>query len=189
MFPLGFSTAGSSRVGMFLGKYQPNHAQAASKYSLFFAGLLSLTMSFILFLTPHTLFPSLFTSDPNVILQTSYTIPLLAFYVFADGLQIGLQGTIKGCGKQFIMAPIVIFSYWVIGVPLSYFYTFTKNNGIMECDASSLCGIRGLIFGLLTGTWLHMLLLLFVVTYTIDWRQEAVFAEERISLKEFEQGG
>ena len=183
MFPTGFSTSGSSRVGLFLGRNQPTRAKLASNVSLSLASLLSFTMGSILFLTPHTTFPSLFTSDLNVILQTSYTIPLLAFYVFADGLQCALQGTIKGCGKQYIVAPIVVFSYWVIGVPLAYYKAFIVNDGAMDCDhAISLCGVRGLIFGLLTGTWVHMLLLLFVVLFTIDWWEEAVLAGARMSL-------
>ena len=187
MFPMGFGTAASARVGMFLGRNQPSQACLASKISIFFAGLLSFTAGIILYFTSHTLFPSLFTSDQNVILQTSFTIPFLSFYVFADGLQTGFQGIIKGCGKQYIVAPIVIFSYWVIGVPLSYYNTFIRNDGGMNCDASSLCGVRGLIFGLLTGTWIHMLLLFAVYLFGIDWSKEALLAEGRMSIAKEEQ--
>ena len=187
MFPLGFSTAGCSRIGLFLGRNLPNQARIASRFSLLLAGSLGLTCGLILYFTPHTTFPSFFTSDENVILQTSYTIELLAFYVFADGLQIGLQGTIKGCGKQFIMAPIVLFSYWVVGVPLAYYNVFVRNRGILECNAMSLCGVRGLIFGLLTGTWIHVLLLLIVVSLIINWRVEASLAEARMTLKEYKR--
>lgn len=100
-----------------------------------------------------------------------------------DGLQIGLQGTIKGVGKQFIVAPIVVFSYWIVGVPLAYYNTFVKNGGIMECGVVSLCGVRGLVFGILTGTYAHMILLFIVVVFSIDWRKEATKAEARMSMK------
>jgi MATE family multidrug resistance protein len=83
MFPMGFSTAGSSRVGFFLGRNQPNQARLASKLSIWSSGLASVVLGSILLFTPHTMIPSLFTSDENVLLQTSYTIPLLAFYVVA----------------------------------------------------------------------------------------------------------
>ncbi len=173
---------------MFLGRNQPKRAHLASNVSLSCAGFVSLTMGMILFFTPHTFFPSFFTSDENVILQTSYTITFLAFYVFADGLQVGLQGTIKACGKQYLMAPIVIFSYWVVGVPVSYFNTFVKNDGVMDCTDGSICGVRGLIFGLLTGTWIHMLLLAAVVALTIDWNTEALLAQNRMTINSEEEG-
>ena len=181
MFPVGFNTAASARVAMFLGKNKPADAYFASKISLFFAGLLSFTIGNILFFTPHTTFPSLFTSDHEVVSQTSYTIPFLAFYVFADGLQCCLQGIIIGCGKQFVMAPVVLLSYWVVGVPLGYYNAFMKNDGVLECDAMSLCGVRGLVFGLLTGTWIHMLLFMTVFVLAINWKKEAELAQARMT--------
>lgn len=144
IFPIGFSTALTARVGMFLGRNEPCEAECSAWMGLLYASMSSVLISLILFLTPHTTFPSLFTSDEDVLLQCSHTIPFLAFYVVADGIQCGLSGAIKGCGKQCIMAPIVLFSYWVVGVPVSYYCTFVKNNGRMECGSKHFCGIRGL---------------------------------------------
>lgn len=182
IFPLGFSTASSSRVAMFLGKNQPSQAKYSARMGLFYASLNSSLVALILFFTRHTIFPSLFASDDEVLLQCSYTIPFLAFYVFADGIQCGLQGAIKGCGKQYIMAPIVLFSYWTVGVPLSYYFTFMKNKGNMECGLKDLCGVRGLVFGLLSGTWMHMILTLGVFVFSIDWSREAQLAQQRLAV-------
>ncbi len=185
MFPGGFNRAVSARVGMFLGENKPSEAYFASKISLFCAGLLSFTIGNILFFTPHTTFPSLFTSDHDVVLQTSYTIPFLSFYVFADGVQVCLQGTIIGTGKQMVMAPVVLFSYWIVGVPFSYYNTFVRNDdGFMECRAIELCGVRGLVAGLLLGTWIHMLLFMGVFIYAINWKKEASLALKRMTQNE-----
>jgi hypothetical protein len=50
------------------------------------------------------------------------------------------------------------------------------------CDDSFFCGVRGLVTGLTAATWVHMLLLAFVVTCTIDWEVEAEKAQDRLSL-------
>lgn len=181
MFPAGVNRAASARVAMFLGKNNASDAYHASKISLVYAGLLSFVLGNLLFFTPHSTIPSLFTSDYDVVQQTSYTIPFLSFYVFADGLQYALQGIIIGCGKQFIIAPIVIFSYWTVGVPMSYFNSFIRNHGVSRCRlAIDLCGVRGLVFGLTTGTWLHMLLSMGVFLFGIDWKKETELAQGRM---------
>lgn len=181
MFPRGFNIAVSARVGKFLGENKPSDAYFASKVSLLCAGLLSFTIGCILFSMPHTEFPSLFTSDHDVVLESSYTIPFLSVYVFIDGLQICLQGIIIGCGKQFVMAPVVLFSYWVIGVPVSYYNTFVRNDGFMECTAMELCGVRGLVSGLLLGTCIHLLLFIGIYVFSINWKKEANLALARMT--------
>jgi Na+-driven multidrug efflux pump len=97
---------------------------------------------------PHTFLPSLFAPDEeDLILETSRTIPLLATYVFADGVQTALNGVIRGCGRQIIIVPIVVVSYWVIAVPLAYYLAFIVHGGEMECDEGYFCGDVGLVGG------------------------------------------
>ena len=96
MFPLASSISGSARVGKFLGSNEPERASMAAKVSVYSAMLVSGSIGCILYIVPHGFFPSLFTSDSAVVTETSRTLPLLAFYVFADGLQVALNGIIKG---------------------------------------------------------------------------------------------
>lgn len=119
-----------------------------------------------------------------VILETSRTMPLLAVYVFADGIQVALNGIIKGCGRQWITVPIVVVAYWMIGVPLAYYIAFVRNHGEMVCDSDTpshyFCGDVGLVAGMTIGTWVHMLLLAIVVGLSTDWNKEAQKARERV---------
>ena len=182
MFPIGISVAGSTRIGTMLGRNNPEGARLASKVSIAGAAILSSIMGCILFFSPHHLFPGFFSPDERVIAETSQTIPLLALYVFADGLQVALNGIIKGCGRQSIVMPIVIVAYWIVGVPLAYYNSFIKYNGLM-CDNSYFCGIVGLVGGMTIGTWVHFLLLAITVLFAIDWKREAKKAQERMSLE------
>jgi Na+-driven multidrug efflux pump len=125
----------------------------------------------------HSVFPSIFLPDDEVILEASCTIPFLAIYVFADGIQVALNGIIKCCGQQCIAMPVVEIAYWVIGVPLAHYNAFVLHNGEKFCKGY-LCGIPGLVFGMTTGTWVHMLLLLCIVICTTNWSVQALRAKE-----------
>ena len=178
-FPMGISIAGSARVGRFLGAGDVVSADFSAKVSVICAAILSTLLGSILYFTPHKLLPSFFTPDDEVVLEASTTIPLLAVYVFADGVQVALNGIIKGCGRQCITMPIVVIAYWIVGLPLAYFLAFVRHNGEMSCG-EGLCGIPALVFALTTGTWVHMLLLLFIVVCTTNWKFQADRAKERL---------
>lgn len=197
MLPAGFCTAASTRVGTALGKEDPRGAMLASRVGITNSVCGALVLGCVLFFTPRDTFPSFFTGDEAVIEVTAATIPFLAFYVFADGITVTLGGVLKGCGRQAILMPIVVFAYWVVGLPLGYYLAFVRNGGDAECsyddydgdgegnDPSSLfgCGVVGLVVGLTTGTWVHCILLALTVYCTVDWDIEAVRAQERLALE------
>jgi MATE family multidrug resistance protein len=148
MFPVAFSIACSTRVGNLLGAGNPKGAAFASKVSIGCAACLSFVLGALLYGIPHTFLPSLFApNEEEVILETSRTIPLLAMYVFADGIQCALNGIIKGCGRQCITMPIVVVAYWVVAVPLAYYIAFVRHDGVMFCDDSYFCGDVSLVAG------------------------------------------
>ena len=168
MFPMGIGTSCSARVGVLLGQNNYTGAKFAYTVSMFESLVLCTIISCCLIIIPHSLFPSLFTQDDNIIDEASKTIPLLAVYVMADGLQVTINGAIRGCGKQYLAMPVVVFAYWMVGVPLSYIAAFTHKLGTV-----------GLVLGITIGTWVHMILLWFVFTLTVDWKKEAGYAQER----------
>jgi len=182
MFPVAFSIAASTRVSNLLGADRPTEAAFAGRVSIGIAGLISLTLGVLLYSIPHTLLPSFFApNEDELIEETSRTIPLLATYVVADGIQVALNGIIKGCGRQCITMPIVVVAYWVVALPLAYYFAFVKHNRQMFCDDSYFCGDVGLVAGMTSGTWVHMLLLAVVVGATTNWNLEAKKAKERVA--------
>jgi MATE family multidrug resistance protein len=183
MFPQGLSVAGSTRVGNLLGAGRAAGAAWAAKVAVLLAGIASALVGCILFFTPHGYFPSLFAPDePDLILQASRLIPLLSLYVLADGIQSALNGIIKGCGRQVVTMPIVVFAYWFVGIPLAYYLAFVRHDGVMLCEDSYFCGDVGLVTGMTVGTWVHMLLLGAVVVGTTNWEAEAKKANERVGV-------
>lgn len=113
MFPIGASIGGSARIGNQLGSGNSEGAALSSRVCFTLATTLSCIMGSILFFTPHTFFPSFFTSDVDLIKMTSRVLPLLSIYVVGDGMQVALNAIIKGCGRQIVTVPIE--SYCRIG--------------------------------------------------------------------------
>lgn len=193
MIPCGFSIAGTTRVGNLLGADDPSGASLAGKVSVGLCTVVSGALGVMLYALPHEFFPSLFVSGSDnraIIEQTAATIPLLSVYVFADGIQTGLNGIVKGCGRQQIIVPIVVFAYWVVGVPLAYYLGLYRSGGDdtlcqnpfdnEDDDGILLCGDVGLVAGMTAGTYAHMFLLAAVVIGTTDWKDEAHKAKQRV---------
>jgi len=218
MVSCGFAIAGTARVGNLLGAGNPGGAALAGWVSVGLCALGSGTLGLILYALPHDFLPGLFLSSSldeeheAVIDQVAAVIPLLAVYVFADGIQSGINGIITGCGRQWIVMPIVIIAYWVVGVPLAYYLGIHRNGGddtvclvhrndgdidtagdhyyyydddsIYDTDRDRivLCGDVGLVAGMTVGTWVHMLLLAAVVIGATDWKVEAEKARKRVAI-------
>jgi MATE family multidrug resistance protein len=103
MFPVAFSIAASTRVANLLGEGKPGLASFAGNVSIACATCVSIALSSLLLAIPYTFLPSLFAPNQvEVILETSRTIPLLAAYVFADGIQAG----------EFIERSIYVLILW-----------------------------------------------------------------------------
>lgn len=90
MFPVAFSVSASTRVANLLGEGNPKLASFAGKVSVGCAACVSFVIGSVLLAVPHTFLPSLFApNEEEVIFEASRTLPLLAIYVFADGIQAG----------------------------------------------------------------------------------------------------
>lgn len=180
MFPVSCSVAGAARVGSLLGSGSTDDADFASKVCVVLSGTVSGILGCVLFFTPHVFYPSLFAPEEHdLVEETSRTIPLLALYVFADGIQSAFSGVVKGCGRKAVAMPIVVLAYWCVGVPLAYYLVLVRHHGNME-DEGYFTGDVGLVFGMTVGTWTHMILMGLVVIGTIDWTIEARKAKARL---------
>ena len=174
MFPLGFNVSGATIVGNSLGSADAPSARSASLLAPALAFAMTIVMAALLLVT-RSLLGRIFTSNPDVNALVFHLVPLLALYIIFDGVQSSLSGILKGMGKQRLGGPIVLFSYYVVGVPLSYYFAFWR---------SPSWGVFGLCAGTLIGTVVHMLLY-FVVVLRTDWPAEVQAVREMHSRQEF----
>jgi len=119
-----------------------------------------------------------FTSDAQVIHLLGTLAPVFAAYVISDGQQAVLTGVIKGLGKQYIAGPIVVFSYYAIGIPLSTLFALDLNGRGLNM------GVKGLCIGTLVGTIVHMLCFMVVVYVRTDMQVEVDRVAENNLIKD-----
>eukprot|EP00602_Paraphysomonas_sp_CaronLab_P011120 CAMPEP_0185039292 /NCGR_PEP_ID=MMETSP1103-20130426/36004_1 /TAXON_ID=36769 /ORGANISM="Paraphysomonas bandaiensis, Strain Caron Lab Isolate" /LENGTH=317 /DNA_ID=CAMNT_0027578123 /DNA_START=735 /DNA_END=1688 /DNA_ORIENTATION=+ len=163
--PMGIHTAVCARVGHALGASGPSAAVLSATTAPLLAGGIGVILSVVL-LAGRAWVGRLFTSDLDVIQMVSELMVPLAIYVVADGMQCAFTGVIKGAGKQRVASPVVIFSYYIVGLPLAALLAFKAR-----------LGVPGLCWGLTVGTWTHFLLYLLLVC-RIDWKEESIAARK-----------
>lgn len=120
MIIMGVSSAGTIRVGNFLGANDRVNLRKAGFVSIGLAGSIMLFFAFIFILTNKVL-PTLYMNDSSVVELASKLILIAAFFQLADGLQATSVGVLRGLTDVKIPLLITFSSYWIIAVPLGYF--------------------------------------------------------------------
>jgi len=161
MIPLGFGGAISTRVANELGANNPRQARTAA---LLIASVIVLNQALFatLLLTQRRRLPMIFTNDPRVIAMTNRVLVPLSFSIFGDGLQCVLSGLLRGAGRPELGAAFSMVSYWLVGLPLAWYFGFHRG-----------LGAPGLWIGLACTTNLQGLVVSVVVALIIDWKKEA----------------
>lgn len=132
MIALGFSSAGSIKVGDALGKVsRPLIIRYGTSALLLSVGVM--TFSCIIFITLNNFLVSLYIDTPAV---TTYAVSLLiiaGFFQLSDGIQCTMLGVLRGLEDVNIPTYITLFAYWIVGIPLGYylgFHTYLNVQGI-----------------------------------------------------------
>lgn len=86
-----------------------------------------------------------------------------------DGLTIVVNGALKGCGRQMLQAPVVVASYYLLGLPLAWFLAWPLQLRTL-----------GLALGALAGTACNLLAFAALLHRT-DWSHMACAARQRLA--------
>ncbi|XP_042029060.1 protein DETOXIFICATION 40-like isoform X2 [Salvia splendens] len=109
-----------------------------------------------------------FTGGEKVADAVSDLCPFLAVTLVLNGLQPVLSGVAVGCGWQAYVAYVNIGCYYVVGIPVGCILGFKFN-----------LGVKGIWSGMIGGTMMQTLILLFVTIRT-DWNKEVEKAKKRL---------
>ncbi len=83
----------------------------------------------VVFITLRHYIPMLFTSNAEVIEITSALLIFSALFQLSDGVQNVSVGILRGIQDVKIIMPIALISYWLLNVPVGYFFGFTLGMG------------------------------------------------------------
>ncbi|XP_058729617.1 protein DETOXIFICATION 40-like [Vicia villosa] len=168
MISVGFNAAASVRVSNELGAGNPKSAS----FSVVVVTVISFIICVILALVVLALrdvISYVFTDGEEVAAAVSDLCPLLALAIALNGVQPVLSGVAVGCGWQTFVAYVNVGCYYGIGIPLGsvlgFYFKF---------------GAKGIWLGMLAGTVLQTIILLYV-TFRTDWNKEVVESNKRLN--------
>lgn len=173
-FSNGIQAVACARVGNLLGAGSSESAKTAAKVAASISFALTLCVSASLFFMGRY-YIMVYTNDEGVVDATLLLMPVLALYVVGDGTVAALSGVIKGLGKQKIGGRIVVFSYYVIAIPISVLLAYHWG-GSFDFGLGTL----GLCLGTLAGTYSHCFLYVLYIFCICNWEQEVKLAESRV---------
>lgn len=149
MVASGVSAAATIQTGSNIGKGKIYRVRmfATSSYHIVTVLMVIAGSIFLLF---NQALPRLFTSDLIVISFAAQLLLIAALFQLFDGTQVVGLGILRGMSDVNIPTGMVFFSYWIIGLPLAYFLSFTLN-----------LGLKGIWYGLTIGLITSSTLLFF----------------------------
>ena len=152
MVPFAISAAAAVRVGQGIGRKAPEEAASAGWAAILLGACVMACFSAVLLLFPRAIASS-FTTDSGVITAAIPLLLVAAIFQFFDGLQITATGSLRGAGNTHAGLLVHIIGYWIIGLPIGYFFGFHLHYGAV-----------GLWMGLCVG------LMVAGTTLTLIWR-------------------
>lgn len=167
--PFAVSISTATRVANYVGASLPVNARVCARSSMNLGLFIGLFNSCIVLLFREQIVP-IFTGDEDVIEQVYKTIPVIGFMEVVDCLNACSAGCMRGEGLQKIGGFINIFSFYMIGLPLSYLFTFHLG---LE--------VKGLWLGIVIGLTSVTFLQVYTVFFWSDWEKVVEEAKKRNS--------
>ncbi|CCH43239.1 putative membrane protein [Wickerhamomyces ciferrii] len=165
--PFSVSIATATRVANYIGASLTQNGKKCCKASMnlgFWIGLINSTIIWIF----RYQITSFFTNDQEVIERIVGIMPIMFIYEIVDCLNACSAGCLRGQGLQKIGSWINIFSFYIVGLPISYILTFKFN-----------WNLWGLWSGILTGLISISILQAITVFYYCDWDKIVDDAKKR----------
>ncbi|KAF7153558.1 hypothetical protein RHSIM_Rhsim01G0148000 [Rhododendron simsii] len=167
MLFIGINAAISVRVSNELGSRHPR----AAKYSVFVTVAESLLIGIfcsVAIMTSRNHFAIIFTDSKEMQKAVAHLAYLLAITMVLNSVQPVISGVAVGGGWQALVAYINLFCYYIVGLPLGFLLGYKTS-----------LGEEGIWIGMICGTFLQTLILLFI-TWKTNWNEEVAQASDRL---------
>jgi multidrug resistance protein, MATE family len=136
----GLAAAATIRVSNFLGKKDyVNLRQAA--YALLGLAMVIMSAWAILFIAGRDLLPHFYVTDENVIAIAGPLLIIAGLFQLSDGAQVVCIGALRGLQDVKVPSLLIFVSYWIIGLPLGYCFTFVFGWGAIGIWIGLLIGL------------------------------------------------
>lgn len=161
--PYGIQQAGCALVGEKIGAGEVHEAKQLQKLLTTFASFVN-CLELIFFYFVRDSFILIFTTQRELIELTDAIIYVVLIVIAQDFQQGALYGTLKALGQQTNSMYINIVTYYVLVIPLSYYFAFMCK----VLDGEKPLGLIGLWFGFVVGL-LHQIVMYSLLIEYSDW--------------------
>lgn len=147
MMSSGLSAAAAIKSGNYFGVKDHKSLKLSANASYHIV-LIFMSITALIFTFGNHILPWIYTSDESVILIASQLLILAAIFQLFDGAQVIGLGILRGMGDVNIPTAITFLAYWIVGLPIGYFWGIHLN-----------WGITGVWYGLVLGLMVSAILL------------------------------
>ena len=154
MVPLSVSSAVGVKVGAAFGNNNNQRVLGNIKASYVIIGVYAVLSSSLLIFIPES-FLQLFSSDSQVISMGIGVCFIIALFQIFDSCHVTTAGILRGLGETKIPSYIVLFAFWVVGIPCGYYLTFYNNGGLAGLWIGLAIGLAIASIALLTLLYKH----------------------------------
>ncbi|MFU8877109.1 MAG: MATE family efflux transporter [Wenzhouxiangellaceae bacterium] len=140
MVPLGLAGAITVRVGNAIGRNDPEGARRAGLVGIGIAALFGLFSATLMFLFPAWI-ARIYTVDREVIELAASLLLLAAVFQISDGIQAAAAGALRGYKDTRIPMLYSVFSYWLVGLSLGAWLTFSRQWGAAGMWVGLIAGL------------------------------------------------
>ncbi len=140
MITLGISSAGAIRVGNALGKQNIKLVRRAGFIAIVLGASLMACFG-ILFISLKSILPSIYINDPKVISIAANLLIVAAIFQIFDGTQAVGIGVLRGLTDVKGPTIITFVAYWIIALPIGYYFGFTLHLNVVGVWIGLLLGL------------------------------------------------
>lgn len=138
--PIGIGVAATVMIGRALSAGEPAVAADLARAASLAVAVLMLPVALPLLVLPAGV-GAVFSSERAVLEAMGTLLPIAAVIVVADGLQAVIAGSLRGHGDVFASATLHVFSFWLVTVPLAFFFAIGLGWSVNGCAAALACGL------------------------------------------------
>ena len=128
MIILSLGAATTIRISHAYGRRDVNEVALAAKASYHLV-LMWCAVCAVMYISLRHFIPLLFTTNTEVIAIASNLMFFIALYQLSDGIQNASVSILRGLQDVKIIMPIAFLSYWVLNLPVGYFFGFVLDMG------------------------------------------------------------
>ncbi|XP_017550410.1 multidrug and toxin extrusion protein 1 [Pygocentrus nattereri] len=170
MVPIGFSVAGSVRVGNAIGAGDTEQAKLSAKLAMAMAVSVAVCLAVIVGFTKDVI-SYIFSSDEQIRARVATVMVLYAPFHLLDATAASAGSIVRGLGKQKLGAVGNVFGYYAVGFPIGVSLMFAAKMGIF-----------GLWTGLLICVFFQSVFFI-ILLVRLDWRKTTEEAQIRAGVK------